>query len=79
VSDFEIESGVPVSTVETRGRPKLYPFEKLKPGESMFVPGVYSKIRPVVAYARRVKGLNLVCRKAEKNGEKGARVWLVEF
>lgn len=69
---FKIERGIPIPT--PRGR-ALYPFEKLKVGDSFFVPNrTPHSMHGSVRYAQVKRGIKLLMR-TEGNG---TRIWRVK-
>jgi hypothetical protein len=81
---FEIEKNTPIPLKKITGRPKSkarLSLEALSVGDSVFFPNSYfsGSARPFISvssFANRVLGSgNYACRKTEKNGIDGHRVW----
>lgn len=71
---FEIEKGITIPERRTGGRKAKYPFDKLEPGDSFFVPGKKSMGSTVQSAMKRYN-IKLVAVTREEKGVVGVRVW----
>lgn len=69
-----IQENIPIPDVGyAGGRPKLYPFEQLRVGDSFF-----AAKRPCTTTYQQKTGWRFTTRRVVENGQPGFRVWRVE-
>lgn len=79
---FEIEKGIPLSPIVRRGRPRIYPFGDMQPGDSLFIPlGTHPTLislgRMLYVAARRVTDVNWTFKIRRDIENNGVRIWRI--
>lgn len=72
MNGIKLEQNIPIPD---RRPARIYPFRKMKVGDSFFVADI-SLVR-IHAAARKYKDLRVTCRTLVENGVKGVRVWRI--
>lgn len=77
---IDIRSGVRIPKRKKAGRQPIYPFGRMKKGDSFFLPlGGRTGKHPIHAaaynYQRRHPEFTHTIRTVEENGERGVRIW----
>jgi hypothetical protein len=75
LAGFEIEDGVPIPA-RAGGRGSSFPIDRLKVGQSFFVPGV-GKGATLRTAAHRLR-IKVTIRERQEKGVFGARIWRIE-
>lgn len=75
-TQFKIDSNIPMAAVRTGPKSK-YPYDKLKIGQSFFIPGAKTVFTMFIAN-KNLAPKHFASRKRTENGVVGRRVWRVK-
>jgi len=77
MTELQIENGIPIPTLNTRGRKGIYPFKKMEIGQSFFVESngniltTRSRVCAAIGRAQKLLGWRFTY----KSNSEGVRVW----